>query len=54
MLQLWSEGPLFEILPKTSKKLVLVLDIPVTDNSSEEFLLKKVPYIHNLVWFQEN
>ena len=52
MLQLPETGPYYKKLPKTSKKLVLVLaiSVPVTDGDEE---VVKVPYIYYLVLFQK-
>ena len=52
MLQLPEKGPFFKKLPRTSKKLVLVLalSMPVTD-SSEEVI--RIPCIYYPIQFQE-
>ena len=52
MLQLPEEGPFFEELPRTSKKLVLVLttSVSVIDGSKE---VVKVPCIYYPIRFQE-
>ena len=53
MLQLPEEGPFFEELPGTSKKLVSVsaTSVPVTDGD-EEVVLERVPCIHYPARFQ--
>lgn len=53
VLQLPKKGPLYKQMHKAKKlALVLTTSIPVTDDA-EEVMLKRVPYIHYLVQFQE-
>lgn len=50
-----TKKPLFKYIPKTFKKLVLVLAISelMLEASKKHIILKKILYIHNLIWFKK-
>ena len=57
MLELQSEGPLFERLPRTFKKLVLVsaTSAPMTRaGKKDEEILERILYIHYLLRFHKD